>query len=189
MYGQFFSEMPEKIDLPWKWLVQSDLKVQTEATICVAQKQALRTNYAKCKIDKTSEDSLCRICGKWGETVQHILCKCKKLAQRDNKRRHDSVAKSVHWKLCEKHNFERKEKWYKHCPEGVVEDDDVKLIWDINIQCENAMEVKRPNLILVDKKAKLCIIIDVAIPGDYRIRSKEIEKIEKYQKLKRGFGR
>ena len=51
------------------------------------------------------------------------------------------------------------------------------------------MEVKRPNLILVDKKAKLCIIIDVAIPGDYRIRSKEIEKIEKYQKLKRGFGR
>ena len=185
MYGQFFSEMPEKIDLPWKWLVQSDLKVQIEATICVAQKQALRTNYAKCKIDKTSEDSLCRICGKWGETVQHILCKCKKLAQRDNKRRHDSVAKSVHWKLCEKHNFERKEKRYKHCPEGVVEDDDVKLIWDINIQCENVMEVKRPNLILVDKKAKLyIIIIDVAIPG-----SKEIEKIEKYQKLKRGFGR
>ena len=170
-------------------MVQSDLKVQTEATICPAKEQALRTNYAKCKIDKTSEDSLCRICGERGETVQHILCKCKKLAQRDNKRRHDSVAKSVHWKLCEKHNFERKEKWYRHCPEGVAEDDDVKLIWDINIQCENAMEVKRPNLMLVDKKAKLCIIIDVAIPGDYRIRSKEIEKIEKYQKLKRGFGR
>ena len=91
----------------------------------------------------------------------------------------------IHWKLCEKHNFERKEKWYKHCPEGVVEDDDVKLIWDINIQCDNVIEARRPDLILVDKKAKSCVITDVAIPGDCRIREKEIEKIEKYQNLKR----
>ena len=38
MYGQFVREMPEEIDkdLSWKWLVQSDLKVETEATICAA---------------------------------------------------------------------------------------------------------------------------------------------------------
>ena len=38
MYGQFVREMPEEIDkdLSWKWLVQSDLKVQIEATICAA---------------------------------------------------------------------------------------------------------------------------------------------------------
>ena len=38
MYGQFVCEMLEEIDkdLSWKWLVQSDLKVQTEATICPA---------------------------------------------------------------------------------------------------------------------------------------------------------
>ena len=39
--------------------------------------------------------------------------------------------------------------------------------------------------ILVDKKAKSCVIINVAIPGDCRIREEEIEKIEKYQNLKR----
>ena len=125
------------------------------------------------------------MCGERGETVQHIICECKKLAQREYKRRHDTVAKLVHWKLCEKHNLERKEKWYEHCPEGVVEDDDVKLIWDINIQCDNVIEARRPDLILVDKKAKSCVIIDVAIPGDCRIREKEIEKTEKYQNLKR----
>ena len=38
---------------------------------------------------------------------------------------------------------------------------------------------------MVDKKAKSCIINDVAIPGDCRIREKGIEKIEKYQNLKR----
>ena len=47
------------------------------------------------------------------------------------------------------------------------------------------MEARRPELILVDKKAKSCVIIGVAIPGDCRIRKKEIEKIEKYQNLKR----
>ena len=57
--------MPEEIDenLSWKWFVQSDLKVQIEATICAAQEQALRTNYIKNKIDNTSENPLCRMCG------------------------------------------------------------------------------------------------------------------------------
>ena len=66
-----------------------------------------------------------------------------------------------------------------------MEDYDVKLIWDINIQCDNIMEARRPDLILVDKKAKSCIIIDVAITRDYRICDKEIENIEKYHNLKR----
>ena len=159
--------------------------MQTEATICAAQEQALRTNYTKNKIDKTSENPLCRMCGERGETVQHIICECKKLAQCEYKRRHDTVAKLVHWKLCDKRNLEGKEKWHKHCPEGVVEDHDVKFISDINIQCGNVMEASRSDLILVDKKAKSCVIIDIAIPGDCSIREKEIQKTEKYQNLKR----
>ena len=80
--------------------------------------------------------------------------------------------------MGEKYNLERKEKRYEHCPEGVVEDDDDKSIWDF-------MKARRPELILVDKKAKSCVIIDVPISGDCRILEKEIEKIEKYQNLKR----
>ena len=57
--------MPEKIDkdLPWEWLVQSDLKVQMEAMICAAQERAFRTNYIKNKTDKTSENPQCGMCG------------------------------------------------------------------------------------------------------------------------------
>ena len=82
MYGQFVREIPEEKekDLSWKWLVQSDLKVQTEATTCAAQEQALRANYTKNKIDK----------------MQHVICECKKIAQHEYKRRHDTVAKLVH---------------------------------------------------------------------------------------------
>ena len=66
-----------------------------------------------------------------------------------------------------------------------MEDDDVKLIWEINIQYDDVIEARRPDLFLVDKKTKSCVIIDVAIPGDCRICEKEIEKIKKYQDLKR----
>ena len=117
--------------------------------------------------------------------MQHIICEYKKLARREYKRRHDTVAKLVHWKLCEKHNLKGKEKWYEHCPEGVAEDDDGKIIGDITIQCDNVIEARTPNLILVEKKTKSCVIMDVSIPGDCSIREKEIEKIEKYQNLKR----
>ena len=164
--------------------MQSDLKMLTEATISAAQEQTLRTSYTKNKIDKTSKNPLCRMCGERGEIVQHI-CECKKLAQREYSRRHDTVPKLVHWKLCKKHNLERNEKWYGHCLEGVVEDDDVKLIRDINIQCDHVIKARRPDLILVDKKAKSCFIVDVAIPGDCKIHEKETKKIEKYQNLKR----
>ena len=70
-----------------------------------------------------------------------------------------------------------------------MEGDDIKLIWDRNIQYDNVIEARRPDLTLVDTKTKSCVIIDVALPGDCRIRENEIEKIEKYQNLKKGLKR
>ena len=51
-------------------------------------------------IGRTSESLLCRLCGEKGESVQHLASGCKKLAQKYYKRRHDNVAKKVHWNLC-----------------------------------------------------------------------------------------
>ena len=39
-------------------------------------------------------------------------------------------------------------------------------------------------MMIIDKEKKLCLIVDFAVPSDHRI-SKEREKIEKYQDLKR----
>ena len=54
-----------------QWLSKSDLKVKTIALLCAAQEQAIRKNYLKHHIDKTSESSLCKLCGKKGESMQH----------------------------------------------------------------------------------------------------------------------
>ena len=75
MYGQFIREIPEKVDREktWNWFGKGDLKIQTEALLCAAQEQAIRTNYIKHRVDKSSDYPLCRMCGKRGATVHHIV--------------------------------------------------------------------------------------------------------------------
>ena len=63
------------------------------------------------------------------------MSKCEKLAQKEYKRRHD-VSRIDHWKLCGKYNLKRSEKWYEHVPEGAVENEKVKISWNIMIQCD-----------------------------------------------------
>ena len=40
--------------------------------------------------------------------VCHLVSECKKLAQKEYKRRRDNVARIIHWKLCELHQLERR---------------------------------------------------------------------------------
>ena len=68
-----------------------------------------------------------------------------------------------------------------------MENDDIKLLWDFNIQCDNMIEARRPEIVVLHKKEKKCLIVDVAVPGDCRINEKE--KIDKYQDLRREVSR
>ena len=127
MYGQFVREIPEIVDKDkaWKWLSRGNLKIETEALLCAAQEQAIRTNYVKYHIDRTSESPLRRLCGKKVESVLQLASACEKLAQKENKRRYVNVARIVHWDLSKKNGLEQTEKWYEHVPEGAVENGEV----------------------------------------------------------------
>ena len=35
------------------------------------------------------------------------------------------------------YHLEKKDKWYEHAPDSVSENDEVKLQWDMNIQCDH----------------------------------------------------
>ena len=58
-------------------------------------------------------------------------------------------------------------------------------MWDFSIQIDHVIETQRPDLVVVDKKEKICKIIEFAVPGDSRVEEKEKDKIEKYQELGR----
>ena len=53
---------------------------------------------------------------------------------------------------CVSYQLERKEKWCEHVPEGFVENGEVKLLWDMNIQCDNVVEGRRPDVVVSKKK-------------------------------------
>ena len=42
------------------------------------------------------------MCGKVDESIDHIVSRCRKLAQKEYKGRHDNLGKIVHWKLARK---------------------------------------------------------------------------------------
>ena len=98
-------------DQCWAWLQNEDLKKKTESLIVAAQNQSIRTNLVKAKIDKSQGDSLCRVCRKVDESIDHIASGCGKLAQKEYERRHGSLRKIVHWKLARKCNFEAGDEW------------------------------------------------------------------------------
>ena len=83
------------------------------------------------------------------------------------------------------YDIQTAQKWYEHQPEGVVEKENVKILWEFNIQTDNEIQARRPDIVIHDKINKSCYIIDVAIPGDARVPQKEAEKIEKYSDLRR----
>ena len=43
----------------------------------------------------------------------------------------------------------------------------------------------RPDILILHKKDRTAIIVDIAVPGDPRVLRKERDKVEKYQDLKR----
>ena len=91
-----------------------------------------------------------------------------------------NVARIVHWKLCGKYNLKKSEKWYEHAPEIVV-----KILWDVIVQSDREIRARKPDIAVVNKNERSCVIIDIALPEDIKVSKKEREKIERYQELKR----
>ena len=48
-----------------------------------------------------------------------------------------------------------------------------KVLWDINVQCDNMRKARIPGIILIDREEQNSIIIDIAAPAEVRVRKIE----------------
>ena len=87
--------------------------------------------------------------------------------------------------MCRKFQFDHTNKWYMHNPAPVLENDSHKLLWDFNIQTDQLIPARRPDLIIIIIIKRNCKIVDFAVPVDHRIKLKESEKKDKYFDLAR----
>ena len=151
LHGEFVRQTADVAgEDSWRWLWNGFLKKETEGLILAAQEQALRTNSIKLSIDKTSETPLCRLCGNSTETVRHISG-CKRLAQREYKKRHNKVALRVHLEMCRKYGIECTDKWYDHQPLAVAENRDVRITWDMTVYTDKKLNHNRLDITLIRK--------------------------------------
>ena len=96
LHGQFAKDTDDiKTNESFNWLCKGELKRETESLILAAQEQALNTNSVKARIYHLQENDTCRLCGGAAGNVTHIVSGCKKLAQKEYKRRHDKVGGSL----------------------------------------------------------------------------------------------
>ena len=126
---------------------RKNLKRETESLPIVAQNNAIRTNYVKAKIDKTQQNSRCRLYGDRNETINYILTECSTLALREYKTRYHWVG--IHWELCKKFQFDHTKKWYMHNPESVLKNETYKILWDFEIQTDHLISTRRPAFVPV----------------------------------------
>jgi hypothetical protein len=185
LHVQFERDTKElKCDKTWNFLSKSDLKRETEGLILAAQEQALNTNAINKNIYGMECSDRCRLCGEALETVTHIVSACSVLAQREYKRRHDKVCLNLHWGLCRKYGLKVSDNWYQHQPEGVMENEDCKILWDFMIQCDRYVEHRRPDIVVINKRTNECQLIDVACPSDLNLVGKRNEKFRNYNLLR-----
>ena len=109
------------------WLRKRHFQRETESLLIAAQNNAIRTNHIKARIDRTQQNSKCRLCGDRDKTIHNIKSECSKLAQKKYKTRHDWVGKASYWEMCKKSKFDHTNKWYMYNPASILENDTRKL--------------------------------------------------------------
>ena len=72
-----------------------------------------------------------------------------------------------------------------HNPAPIIGNDSHKVLWDFNIQTDHLIPARRPDLIIINKRKRICKIVDFAVRAEHRINLKESEKKDKYLDLAR----
>ena len=117
-----------------------------------AQNNAIRTNQIKMRIDKMQQNSKCRLCGDRDKMINHRISECSKLAQKEYKNKYDWIGKVIHWEIWKKFKFDHTNIWHIHNLAFILENDTHKLVWDFEIQTDHLILVRRPDLIIINKK-------------------------------------
>ena len=185
LYGRF-KRLINNIshDKTWTCIRKGNFKRETEYLLITAQNNAVRINRIKARIDKTQQNSKCRLCRDRDETINHIISERSKLAQKEYKTRHDWVGKVIHWEMRKKFKFHHTNKWYMHNLAPVLDNNTHKLLWDFDIHTDHLISARRPDFIIIkEKKKRTCKIVDFAVSVDHRIKLKEYKKKDKYLDL------
>ena len=92
-YPQRMKQANVDEDKSHRWLKGAGLKAETEGFIIAAQDQSLPTRWYQHNILKKPDvDPKCRLCGRFDETIDHLVSGGPELAKTENIHCHNKVA-------------------------------------------------------------------------------------------------
>ena len=178
MHGQFLRQTKDlSSNDTCHWLQRGELKKETDGMIMAAQDQAQEQDTFKEPLMELTISLKCRKCSQKDKTINHIASGCPALAQNQYKKRHETVARAVHWNLCKEYQMPYSNKWYEHQKQPVTENENAKLLLDYGIRIDREIPAHQPVLTLVNKTNNIISLIDVAVPCDSKAEQKEQEKM------------
>ena len=89
----------------------------------------------------------------------------------------------MHWAICKEFGIEVKKQWYEHEPKTVTWNDSVTILWDMPIHTDRTIAANRPDIVLKNKKDKICLLIDMTVSLDTNTSVKATQKFTKYKDL------
>ena len=93
------------------------------------------------------------------------------------------MAKYNYNEISEGNGLSSKNQWYDVEPQPIVENNEIKVLWDFTIQTDKEITAIRPDIVLMNKKDKAALLVDIAVPRDDNIVNKLSEKVEQYQNI------
>lgn len=126
-----------------------------------------------------------RMCRVKDNIFTHVVSECGKLAQNEYTARYGQVCTAVHWSLLKSNELPHSDTKYTHTAEDIIEHDNVKILPDFDVYVNKFVKARRPDIIMANKGLKECMIINIAVSGDVRTKSKENWKIKNSRDLTR----
>ena len=96
--------------------------------IIAAQDQCIKNNCYRNKVLKDGTDPMCRICGLFQETVDHLVSGCSEHAKTEYIHRHKKAAAYLHWTVSKNYNIKVQDKHYEHEPATVTESETTTIL-------------------------------------------------------------
>ena len=167
------------------WL-KCNIEPQKVSSIIEMQERMVETRAWKRARNIEIESDMCRLCGKFKESVDHLLAGCEKLAGNEYLKRHNNalMVMAVEW-ARDNGLVVEDAKWYEMSwSKGtVLEKEGKKLIWDFEFKARKKTSARRPDLVLEDNKEKKIIIIDMSCPMEENVEEKRQDKLTKYRQI------
>jgi hypothetical protein len=185
--GQFLKEFHESdgTAMSFRWLQWANMPVEVEAGMFELIAGTLKTRVFDDVRSIEVATRKCRVCLEHDETVRHLVAGCPVWFFTYFLERHNAGLKPLYWWLRFAYGVDAVMKaWHQPVtPDPIVENDKIKIWWDMPVLTDVKLEHNRPDMRVWLKDERKLFVVDMCTPYDANVKMRTEEKNTRYKAL------